>query len=88
MSVIEALKSAQFVIDNQGHHTAVLLTVQAWECLIDWVEDVTDARIVTQAFAELQSVGGRPQKAGWLAWDGVREAWDDKEKPKIETVSV
>ncbi len=64
MTVVEALKSAQFVVDNRGHRTAVSLTIHAWKRLMDWVAAVTDAKIVTQAFAELQAAGGRPQRAG------------------------
>jgi hypothetical protein len=73
MTVMEALKSAQFVVDNSGRQTAVLLEIDAWEALIEWVEDVADTRLATQALAELEMAGGRPEKAGWLDWNDVRE---------------
>jgi hypothetical protein len=76
----EALKPIQFVVDSEGRRTAVLLDIQAWERLINWIEIVTDAKIAAQALAELQQAGGRPEQAGWLAWEDISEEWGDEEK--------
>ena len=76
MAIIEALKSAQFVVDSKGDQKAVLLDIAAWETLIDWIENIIDTKIARQALAELQAAGGRPQQAGWLAWDDISEEWD------------
>ncbi len=73
MAIIEALKSAQFVVDSKGDQKAVLLDIQAWETLINWIENIIDTKIATQALAELQAAGGRPQQTGWLAWDDISE---------------
>ncbi|RME43240.1 MAG: hypothetical protein D6796_13395 [Caldilineae bacterium] len=73
MTVIDALKSAQFVVDNRGRQTAVLLDIQSWQALLDWIEDVADIKIATQSVAELEAAGGRPQQAGWLDWDKIGE---------------
>ncbi len=83
MIIVEALKSAQFVVDNEGQQTAVLLDIQSWEALINWIEDITDLKIAAQALTELEVAGGRPQQAGWLAWDDIREEWSDEEKVKV-----
>ena len=83
MTIVEALKSAQFVVDNEGQQTAVLLDIQSWEALINWIEDITDLKIAAQALTELEVAGGRPQQAGWLAWDDIREEWSDEEKVKV-----
>jgi hypothetical protein len=72
MPVVEALKSAQYVVDKNGHRTGVLLTMQAWQSLMDWIEDIADARLATEALTALQAAGGRPEEAGWLAWDDIR----------------
>ena len=77
MSVAEALKSVQFVVDSEGQRTGVLLNIQAWDALVNWIEDVTDARIAAQALTQLQAAGGRPSQAGWLAWDDISSEWDD-----------
>ena len=79
MTIVDISKSAQFVVDRDGRRIAVLLSIQAWEALIDWIEDVADTRIASQVLPELHSAGGRPQQAGWLAWDDIREEWGDEE---------
>ncbi len=68
MELVEALKSAQFVIDNEGQRTAVLMDIRSWEMLLNWIEDIADTKIASQALIELHVAGGRPQQAGWLAW--------------------
>lgn len=88
MAIVEALKSAQFVVNSQGEQKAVLLDIQAWETLINWIENVIDTKIATQALVELQMAGGRPQQAGWLAWDKIREDWDDEAESEITTDPV
>jgi hypothetical protein len=82
----EALKSIQFVVDDKGQRTAVLLDIRAWERLIQWIETVTDTKIAVQALQELQQAGGRPEQAGWLAWEEIREVWGDEEE--IESTAL
>ncbi len=86
MTVIEALKSAQFVVDNSGHQTAVLLDIQSWEVLLNWIEDITDIKIATQSLTELEAAGGRPEQAGWLNWDEINEAWRDETEGEAESL--
>ena len=80
MAIAESLKSVQFVVDDQGERTAVLLDIAAWETLISWIETLTDTKIAMQALTELEQAGGRPEQAGWLAWDDLSEEWGDEEK--------
>ena len=75
MTIGEGLKSAQFVIDSEARRTAVLLNIQVWDALMRWIETVTDTQIAIQALAELEQAGGRPEQAGWLAWDNLSEEW-------------
>ncbi len=86
MTIIDALKSAQYVVDQGGHKTAVLLDIRAWQTLIDWIENIADAKIAAQALTELEATGGRPHQAGWLDWDQIREEWDVEEA--VEAVSL
>ena len=88
MTIVEALQSVQFVVDNQGKRQAILLNIQAWEALIKWIEDVTDSKIALQALSELQEAGGRPQQAGWLDWKDIREEWGDEEEVETETAPI
>lgn len=84
----EALKSVQFVVDDKGQRTAVLLDIRAWEILIKWIETITDTKIAVQILDELQQAGGRPEQAGWLAWDDIREEWSGEEKIEAEPSSL
>jgi hypothetical protein len=78
MTAVEALKSVQFVVNTEGRPTAALLSIEAWEALINLLEDVVDMRSARQALSELQAAGGRPRQAGWLAWDEIEAEWDDE----------
>ena len=83
MTVVEALKSAQYVTDITGQRTAVVLPMQSWQSLLDWIEDVADAQDAAEAIAILQAAGGHPQEAGWLAWDSIREEWEDEDEAEV-----
>lgn len=88
MQVSEALGSVQFVVDAKGKPTAALLNIEAWRTLISWIEDITDSKIAHEALSALQAAGGRPHQAGWLAWDDIKEAWDDEEDIQNETTTI
>lgn len=77
--IADAIQPLQFLVDAEGQRTAVVLDVRAWELLSEWVETVTDSKIALQSLTELQTAGGRPEQAGWLLWDQIRDAWDDEE---------
>jgi len=53
------------------------LSSAAWESLLDWLEDVEDILVVRNALAGLEQAGGDPAQAGWLAWDEVKDEWED-----------
>jgi hypothetical protein len=44
--------------------------------LSTWLETVNNSKIAAQALAELEMAGGRPEQAGWLDWDDLREGWN------------
>lgn len=88
MTVVEVLKSAQFVVDNKGHQTAVLLDIESWQALVDWIEDLIDVKIATEALSEIEVAGGRPQQAGWLAWEEISKEWSGGEEIGAEDSAV
>ena len=88
MTVVEALKSAQYVIDHNGRRTAVLLTMQSWQSLLDWIEDLADAQTAAETLTALQASGGRPERAGWLAWDDISEEWGDGDEIVLAPTSL
>ncbi len=64
MPIAQSLKSVQFVTDDAGQRTGVLLDIRAWEALMAWIEDTTDTRLAARALRELAAAGGRPSEAG------------------------
>ena len=84
MNIAEAFESAQFLVNRKGRRTAVVLDIQAWEALVSWIDDMVGARMSEQALQELEATGGRPQEAGWLDWNEIREEWGDEEEARAE----
>jgi len=50
-SVLEALKSAQFVVDTNGHRIAVQLSPTIWQALLTWLETVENTPTVEELIA-------------------------------------
>ena len=71
MSGLQTLDSVRYVT-AKGQRFAVL-SMDAWETLIAWIENQEDRAISRKRLAELKSAGRDPEKAGWVAWDTVRE---------------
>ncbi len=71
MNGLEVLQGVQFVT-VKGKRLAIL-GAEDWETLIEWLENVEDAQIVKQSFAELKASHGDRQQAGWLVWDDVKD---------------
>jgi hypothetical protein len=45
--LLEELRSAQFLVDDQGHRTGALLDIKVWEKLLVWAE--TQDKAMTSA---------------------------------------
>lgn len=71
MTGLEALQSVQYVT-VKGKRFA-LLSLDDWEALIEWLEDVEDAQIAREALAQLDAVEDDPESAQWLKWDDIRD---------------
>ncbi len=69
MTGLEALKSAQFITVKDQR--LVVLTAEDWDALIEWLEDLEDAKIAKQSLSELKAANGDRKKAGWLEWSEV-----------------
>lgn len=68
MSDLEALRSVRFVVDKEGQRTAVQFDIDAWEALLDWLEELEDRDVVR---AVLPSLRQGPDKAGALHWKDI-----------------
>jgi hypothetical protein len=66
MSALESLQSVQFV--TKGGKRFAILNAEDWEALIEWLESLEDAQIVSKAYSELEAAGGDRRRAGWLDW--------------------
>jgi len=79
-ALVGMLQSIQFVIGPDGRPTAVQIGIEAWNSLLDWLEDADrpseDRAIVKAAIPRLRS---GPEKAAALRWDEVRAEWDQSE---------
>lgn len=71
---LEALKSVQFVVGQDGRPSAVQMDMETWESLLNWLEDTEDRALVRQILPKLRS---RPAQAGALRWNDVKSEWDD-----------
>jgi len=71
MTGLEALQSVQYVT-VKGKRFA-LLSLDDWEALIEWLEDVEDAQIAREALTQLDAAGSDPEQAQWLKWDDIRD---------------
>jgi hypothetical protein len=69
MTGLEALQSVQFVTVKDKR--LAVLSADDWEALVEWIENLEDAKLVKQTLAELAAAKGDRQKAGWLMWDEV-----------------
>jgi len=70
MSGLEALQSAQFVTAKGKRF--VVIDVEDWETLVEWLETVEDRQIARQAFEQLRAAGGDRSRAGWKEWDAAK----------------
>jgi PHD/YefM family antitoxin component YafN of YafNO toxin-antitoxin module len=73
MTSLDMLQSVQFV-EVKGKRF-VLLSIEDWEALIEWLEDLEDTRIARDALARLQAADGDRVRAGWIKWEDVEHEW-------------
>jgi RecB family exonuclease len=68
---LEVLQSAQFV--TVGGQRLVALSAEDWDAIVEWLEDLEDAKIAKQSLSELKAANGDRKKAGWLEWSEAEE---------------
>ncbi len=54
MKATELAQRVQFVVDAEGHKSAVILNVDDWEQLLTLLEDLEDAEEIRRAGAEAE----------------------------------
>jgi len=73
VSAVEMLRSVQFVVGQDGQPSAVQMSIETWEAMLDWLEDIEDRMTIKGAIPRLR-VG--PAQAGALRWDAIKAEWD------------
>jgi len=87
--VIEALQSVRFAIGQDGKATDVIVSIETWEKLIAWLEDLEDSQVVKSGLTRLKAAQGDPQKAGLIPWADVEAELDELDDIEAEShVSV
>ena len=78
MTVDEMLSRVQFVVDQQGQTTGVLLSIEIWQALLVWLEELEnkeDKRLLRERLP----AGRFSEAPGMFRWDKVRaESVDDR----------
>ncbi len=68
------LKSIQFVIGQDGRPTAVQIGIDAWNSLLDWLENNEDRALVKASIPQLRN---GPTKIKVMHWKDIRDEWND-----------
>jgi hypothetical protein len=74
-TVEDAFRSVRFVMGQEGRETGVLLEIEDWQVLLNWLEDLEDRALVQSILSRL---GRGPERAGALRWEEVEASWDDE----------
>jgi hypothetical protein len=74
VSTAEILKSAQFVVGQDGKPLAVQLNIQVWEALLDWLAELEDRALIKAILPQLRK---GPQASKALNWKEVSKEWDE-----------
>lgn len=72
MSIAELVQDVQFTVDHHGHVTAVVLSPDLWQRIVDLLEDSED-RALVQSFRE--RLAHHPAASGALRWEEVEQDW-------------
>jgi len=73
MKDMNMLNEVKFVVDQQGKPAAVQISIEAWESLLAYLEDIEDRKLVKASLAKLSK---GPLESGAIRWDDIRSEWD------------
>jgi hypothetical protein len=76
MGLSEVLKSVQVVLGPDGKPSAIQLGIEAWESVLDWLEDADDRAIVKERISRLRE---GPRRGRAIAWTQARREWESME---------
>ncbi len=70
MTVTDMLRSAHFVVDQEGKPMAVMLDIGAWEALLAALGDIEDVQLARERLKNWRS------KQGWTRWEDFEAELD------------
>lgn len=69
--------SPSYVVGANGHPTAVVLDLAAWQTILAYLEDEEDNEILRRSAADLASLARGERPAGWMAWEDFEAELDE-----------
>ncbi len=72
MTIAELTRDVQFTVDQHGKITAVVITPEVWEQIVETLEDFED-RALIRSLRDRIALG--PVASGALAWEDVADEW-------------
>jgi len=70
MTWAEALAATRFIVDGQGQRTDVVLPLEAWQTLMNRLEDLEDQALVRDWLARRRAAAS-PSDLGLIPWENV-----------------
>jgi hypothetical protein len=74
----EVLSSARYLVNAQGGKTDVVLSLEAWQKILAWLEEVDDRAVVQEWLPRLQA---GPESSNALRWDDIAAEWEEDDPP-------
>lgn len=72
MTVAELTRDVQFTVDQQGKITAVVITPEVWQQIVETLEDFEDRALIRSL---RDRIAQGPVASGALAWEDVADEW-------------
>ncbi len=72
---MESNKVVQYVVDKDGRPSAVQISIETWEAILDKLEDFEDVEFIKSNLHRLRE---GPAKGQAFAWDEIKQEWDGK----------
>lgn len=65
-------QAVQYLVDKDGRPSAVQISIETWESILDKLEDLKDMDFLKNNIHRLRE---GPAKGQALAWDDVKHEW-------------
>jgi len=72
MATLDSLKNVHFLVDANGKQAAVQVSIEDWQNILEYFEEVEDREAVKKILHRLKS---SPGEVNALDWKEAREQW-------------